>query len=74
MSKKVGSSLEISKYTKLAVVVVVKWSACSPYTTTIRVQFPLMSTVFSVKFVFEKNENKEKEGGVGPFFKICEAY
>ena len=24
---------------------------------------------FSVKFVFEKNENKQKEAGVGPFFK-----
>ena len=23
---------------------------------------------FSVKFVFEKNENKQKEAGVGPFF------
>ena len=23
---------------------------------------------FSVKFVFEKNENKKKEAGVGPFF------
>ena len=22
---------------------------------------------FSVKFVFEKNENKQKEAGVGPF-------
>ena len=24
---------------------------------------------FSVKFVFEKNENKQKEAGVGPFLK-----
>ena len=23
-----------------------------------------------VKFVFEKNKNKQKEAGVGPFFKI----
>ena len=29
----------------------------------------LTPTVFSVKFVFEKNENKQKEAGVGPFFK-----
>ena len=28
-----------------------------------------MSKVFSVKFVFEKNENKQKEAGVGSFFK-----
>ena len=25
--------------------------------------------VLSVKFVFEKNENKQKEAGLGPFFK-----
>ena len=24
-------------------------------------------TVFSVKFLFEKNKNKQKEAGVGPF-------
>ena len=23
---------------------------------------------FSVKFVFEKNENKQKDAGVGPFY------
>ena len=49
--------------------VVVKWSACSPSTPTIRVQILLTSTVFSVKFVFEKTENKQKEAEVGPFFK-----
>ena len=27
---------------------------------------PLMATAFSLKFVFEKNENKEKDDGVGP--------
>ena len=27
------------------------------------------STVFSVNFVFEKNENKQKEAVVGPFLK-----
>ena len=36
---------------------------------TIRVQIPLKPTVFSVKFVFEKNENKQTEAGVGPIFK-----
>ena len=48
--------------------VVVKWSACSPSTLTIRVPIPLISAVFSVKIVFEKNKNKQKEAGVGPFF------
>ena len=41
--------------------VVVKWSACSPSTPTILVRIPLKPTVFSVPFVLEKNENKEKE-------------
>ena len=34
------------------------WSACLPSTPTIRVHM----TVFSVKFVFEKNEQKTKRG------------
>ena len=49
--------------------VVVKWSACLPSTPTIRVQILLKPTAISVKFVFEKNKNKLKEAGVGPFFK-----
>ena len=28
----------------------------------------LKPTVFSVKFLFEKNEKKQKEAGVGPLF------
>ena len=48
---------------------VVKWSACSPATLTIQVQIPLTSTVFSVKFVFEKEENRQKEVGVDTFLK-----
>ena len=51
-------------------VVVVKWSACSLYTPAILVRIALTPTVFSVKFVFEKNENKQKEAGVGPFKKV----
>ena len=47
---------------------VVKWSAWSPSTLTILVRIQLTPTVFSVKFVFEKNANKQKEAGVGPFF------
>ena len=53
---------------------VAKWSVCSPSTLTIRVHIPPTPTVFSVKFVFEKNENKQKEVGVGPFknnIKVC---
>ena len=49
--------------------VVVKRSACSPSTPTIRAQIPLKPIVFSVNFVFEKNENKQKEAAVGPFKK-----
>ena len=51
-------------------VVVVKWSAYSPFTPMILVRIVLKLTVFSVKFVFEKNENKLKEAGVGPFWKM----
>ena len=50
---------------------VVKWSACSPSTPTIRVLIPAEAYSFSVKFVFEKNENKQKEAGVGPFLNKC---
>ena len=50
-------------------VVVVKWSACSPSFPTIRVRILLMSTEFSVNFVFDKNKNIQKEAGVGPFKK-----
>ena len=60
---------EVLVTSQLRAVVVVKWSACSPSTPTIRVQILLTSTVFSVKFVFEKTENKQKEAEVGPFFK-----
>ena len=49
--------------------VVVKWSACLPSTPTIRVRIPLKPSVFSVKFMFEKNEIKHKEARIGPFLK-----
>ena len=39
------------------------------FTPTIRVRILLTPTVFSVKFVFKMNENKQKEAGVGPFKK-----
>ena len=50
-------------------VVVVKWTACSHSTPTIRVRIPLKPKVFSVKFVLEMNENNQKEACVGPFLK-----
>ena len=50
-------------------VVVVKWSACSPSTPTIRVRI-CWGLQFFCKIVIEKNENKQKEAGVGPFLKI----
>ena len=56
------------KRTKNWAVVVVKRSACSPSTLTIRVRILLTSTVFSVKFVFEKDENKQKRGRGWPIF------
>ena len=52
----------LKKYISWAVVVV-EWSACSPSTPTIQVRIP-----FSVKFVCEKNENKQKEAGAAPLF------
>ena len=48
-------------------VVVVKWSACSPSTLTIRVQIPLKHTVFSAQFVVKRTKINKKEAGVGPF-------
>ena len=44
----------------------VRWSACSPSTPTIRVRIQLKSTFFC-KIVVEKNKNKQKDPGVGPF-------
>ena len=54
-----------------AVVVVVKWSSCLPSDPSLN---PAERTVYSVKFVPEKNENKQKKvTEVGPFFlKKCE--
>ena len=37
------------------------------FSPMIRVRIPLKPTVFSIKFVFEKYENKQKEAAVGPF-------
>ena len=41
---------------------VVKWSACSPSISTIRVRIPLKPEVFLCL------KKSEKEAGVGPFF------
>ena len=45
--------------------VVVPWLACLPSTLTFRVRFPPKPTVYSVKFVFDKNRNEQKGAGVG---------
>ena len=45
------------------------WSVCSHSTSTIRVQIPLTTTIFSVKFMLERTENTQKEAGNGPFLK-----
>ena len=37
-------------------------------TLTIQVRIPLQRTVFSVKFVFEKNENEPKRAVMAHFF------
>ena len=42
--------------------VVVKWSVFLPFTPTIQVRIQLKLKVFSVNFVTEKNENKQKRG------------
>ena len=36
--------------------------------SAIRVRIPLTPSVFSLKFVFEKIDNEQKEAGVCPFF------
>ena len=52
-------------------VVVVKWSVCSPSIPTIQVQIQLKPLFFSVKFVFEKNESKQKRPGMDHLKNIC---
>ena len=49
---------------------VVKWSTCLPSAPTIRVWILLTATVFFCKICVWTNKNKQKEAGVGPFFKI----
>ena len=41
--------------------VVAKWSACLSSILMIQVRISLKSTVFSMKCVFEKNDNKQKQ-------------
>ena len=62
------SQWQIKSHSLLSAVVVVKWSACSSSTLTIRVQ---ILQFFSAKFVFKKNENNQKEAGLAHFFKKC---
>ena len=51
------------------IVVVVKWSACSPSTPKIRVCIPLKPTVFSVILCLKRTKINKKEAGVGPLLK-----
>ena len=48
-------------------VVVVKWLVRSPSSPMIRVRISLMPTVISVKIVFVRRENKQKEADVDLF-------
>ena len=65
MSSEFLHKLSIQLFRSFKAVVVVKWSACSPSTPTIRVQIPLKISVLSVKFIFEKTKNTQKEVQVG---------
>ena len=51
--------------------VMVKWSAYLPFTPTIPVLILLMTMVFSVKFVFEKNENKQESWSIKKLTQRC---
>ena len=70
-SPTIGTKKQTVPNNQLRAMMVVKWSACSPSTLTIRVRIPLTSAVFSVKSVFEKNENKQNRQGLAHFLKIC---
>ena len=52
---------------EIRAVVVVKGSACSPLSDDLRSN-PAEACSFFCKSVFEKNENKQKEAGVGQLF------
>ena len=53
---------------EIRAVVVVKGSACSPLSDDLSSN-PAEACSFFCKSVFEKNENKQKEAGVGQLFK-----
>ena len=40
-------------------VVVVKWSACSPFATMIRVRFPHKSTIFLLKLLLKRTKKQK---------------
>ena len=46
------------------------WSVSLPYNLTVCVRILLKSTILTIKFMYEKKENKQKEAVVGPFIKI----
>ena len=49
-------------------VVVVKWSACSPSTPTIRVRIPLKPKVFSIILCLKRTKINKKRPGLAHFF------
>ena len=54
-----------SSYNSNTDVVMVKWSACSPSTLSIWIRILLKPTIF-LEIFFWKEQNKQKEAGVGP--------
>ena len=72
----IGTNKIVFKLGMSRAVVVVKWLAYSPSTPTIRVRIPLTPTVFTVKFVCEKTENKTKIGRGRPILKgqVCMSF
>ena len=50
--------------------VVIRWPASLPSIPMIRVQIPLKPTVYFSKILFEMNENRQKDAGIGPLKKL----
>ena len=71
VAQKLAEYVEPFSITKIKfwAVVVVKWSACLPFTTAIQVRMLRTPTVFSVKFEIEKNKNKQKRGRGWTYYK-----
>ena len=59
------TEIDRKSYIKDWAVLVVKWSACSTSTPTIRVRIPLMSRVFLYNFCLKRMDINKKEARVG---------